>query len=194
MGGPGSGSHLRRGIAKKRVVEICLTLSISRLLRDGGLREGHQSAGSLVWTFPSGAESSIAYVIDMIDPAAPLVALAYSAGGERRVYTIDLTFTAPRFGGRRWWFACPLAANGTPCARRVAKLYLASRSRLFGCRQCHQLTYTSRAARMACLASCERRGHAFTTRASSASLFGPTFKSVSSELPFADFATPGRGI
>jgi hypothetical protein len=51
--------------------------------------------------------------------------------------------TRPRFGGLRWWFVCPLTVNGRPCGRRVGKLYLPPAGRYFGCRHCHDLTYTS---------------------------------------------------
>jgi len=33
--------------------------------------------------------------------------------------------------------------NGRGCGRRVGKLYLPPGGRYFGCRQCHDLTYTS---------------------------------------------------
>jgi hypothetical protein len=56
-------------------------------------------------------------------------------------YQVGLVMTRPHFGGCRWWFLCPLIVNGRPCNRRVAKLYL--RGKYFGCRQCHDLTYTS---------------------------------------------------
>jgi hypothetical protein len=56
---------------------------------------------------------------------------------------VGLTTTRPPFGGLRWWFCCPLEADGRPCGRRVHKLYLTVGATLFGCRHCHRLTYTS---------------------------------------------------
>ncbi|MCA9947859.1 MAG: hypothetical protein KC449_30465, partial [Anaerolineales bacterium] len=47
------------------------------------------------------------------------------------------------FGGHRYWFICPLTANGRYCGRRVGKLYLAPGSRYFACRHCQNLTYRS---------------------------------------------------
>ncbi|HVS38779.1 MAG TPA: hypothetical protein VMS17_24700 [Gemmataceae bacterium] len=58
-------------------------------------------------------------------------------------YHVRLATTRPRFGGLRWWFICPLAANAQPCNRRVGKLYLPSQQRYFGCRRCYDLTYAS---------------------------------------------------
>ncbi len=57
-------------------------------------------------------------------------------------YKARLVWTPCQFGGRRWWFICPLASNGNACNRRVGVLYLAS-SKYFGCRHCHNLTYES---------------------------------------------------
>jgi hypothetical protein len=54
-----------------------------------------------------------------------------------------LVTTRTRLGGIRWWFLCPLMAEGSPCGRRVGKLYLPPAGRYFGCRNCQQLTYTS---------------------------------------------------
>jgi hypothetical protein len=42
-----------------------------------------------------------------------------------------------------WWFRCPLVVAGVPCRGRCRKLYLPPGARYFGCRRCHQLTYTS---------------------------------------------------
>jgi hypothetical protein len=54
-----------------------------------------------------------------------------------------LTATRPHFGGRRWWFQCPLVVDGVPCRRRCLVLYRPWGAPFFGCRQCHQLTYRS---------------------------------------------------
>ena len=87
--------------------------------------------------------------MNTLDPAAPFVRLSYwcvwpgSRERESADYTVQLTTTRPRFGGLRWWFVCPLIVNGRPCDRRVGKLYLPPPARYFGCRRCHDLTYTS---------------------------------------------------
>ena len=58
-------------------------------------------------------------------------------------YSIKLTTTCPHLGGLRWWFTCPLMISGRECRQRVAKLYLPPTAHYFGCRHCHELTYTS---------------------------------------------------
>src|ERR1700730_14154689 len=45
------------------------------------------------------------------------------------------------FGGARPWFMCPVQSNGVYCGRRVTKLY--GVGRLFACRHCYRLAYTS---------------------------------------------------
>ena len=56
---------------------------------------------------------------------------------------VRLQETRPTFGGKRWWFTCPLTVNGVACNRRVGKLYLPPGTRYFGCRHCYDLTYWS---------------------------------------------------
>lgn len=57
-------------------------------------------------------------------------------------YKAQIESTPCHFGGRRWWFICPLVVNGRACYRRVGVLYMAS-GKYFGCRHCYNLTYES---------------------------------------------------
>ena len=57
-------------------------------------------------------------------------------------YKARIVSTPCYFGGRRWWFICPLVINGYSCNRRVGILYMAS-GKYFGCRHCHNLIYKS---------------------------------------------------
>jgi len=50
--------------------------------------------------------------------------------------SIGLTWTELNYGGKRPWFICP------SCGSRVAILYVSSRQLL--CRECHDVTYSSR--------------------------------------------------
>jgi hypothetical protein len=56
---------------------------------------------------------------------------------------VRLEMTPTQFGGRRWWFICPLIRNGVACNRRAGKLYSPPGAKYFGCRQCFDLTYRS---------------------------------------------------
>lgn len=56
-------------------------------------------------------------------------------------YMVRLVATPCRYGGKRWWFICPLINGGVNCQRRVGVLYLGGR--YFGCRKCLNLVYQS---------------------------------------------------
>jgi len=151
MGGPGSGAlyyHWWRP-SKKTVVEDCLSLDANGWTHEGMLRASVLATGSWRWTYRSGKSFSVGYTVDTTDQAGPFVRLFYSwtwptsPEPQSADYRVRLTTTRPRFGGLRWWFVCPLVVNGRPCNRRVGKLYLPPPARYFGCRPCHELTYTS---------------------------------------------------
>jgi hypothetical protein len=150
MGGLGSGNHYhwwRPG--KKTVVEDCLSLDANRWTREGILKAGVYRSGWWRWVYRSGRECSIGYKVRTFDSDDPVLRLTYSrtrAGTEQPEsidYHIRLATTVPRFGGLRWWFICPLVTRGRDCGRRVGKLYLPPGAHYFGCRHCHDLTYTS---------------------------------------------------
>jgi hypothetical protein len=150
MGGSGSGNHYHWWrSAKKTTVEACKDLDANLWMREGILKTGVRRSGSWRWVYHSGEEHSISYEVNTLDQAPPSVRLSYTltqaATKERESldYRFVLTTTRPRFGGLRWWFVCPLILGGRPCGRRVGKLYLPPGARYFGCRHCHELTYTS---------------------------------------------------
>jgi hypothetical protein len=148
MGGTGSGNHYhwwRSG--KKDTVEDCRWLESNRWMREGILAPNVWHTGSWCWFRADDGKTrtaDITYEVNTIE-VAPWVRLHYSfkATGDALDYKVRLATTRPQFGGIRWWFICPLIVNGVPCGRRVGKLYLAPRARHFGCRHCHELTYTS---------------------------------------------------
>jgi hypothetical protein len=109
-----------------------------------------RQSGGWRWEVGGGGEFRLDYEADTLDPADAAVHLWYCpcnptmATGEREEnYRVPLTSTLPFFGGRRWWWTCPLTINGRACGRRVAKLHLPPGGRLFGCRVCHGLTFRS---------------------------------------------------
>src|SRR5262245_13561664 len=145
MGGPGSGNHDHWWrSAKKATVEECLALDANRWMREGILKAGVRLSGGWRWLYHGGKENNIRYEADTREPARPFVRLSYTvtrAGTEKRqalASRVALTTTRPR-----WWFVCPLVVRDCPCERRVGKLYLPPGGRYFGCRHCHELTYTS---------------------------------------------------
>ncbi|WP_145244120.1 hypothetical protein [Urbifossiella limnaea] len=112
----------------------------------GWLAAPGSRSGSLGWGAVRAGrhEAEIQYDLT-VGESAGSVGLRYALAGDPKAvidYRVSLVTTACHLGGRRWWFQCPLVRGGTPCRRRVRKLFLVGR--YFGCRGCHDLTYRSR--------------------------------------------------
>src|SRR5262245_21487419 len=137
MGGTGSGMWYRWQ-GRKTTVEESLVVS----MRDLRKRLYHGGAGALTWTWTGGGKSSVGYVVTWSHDG-PTVILLYRWRGEDVRIPVRLEMTPAQFGGRRWWFTCPLTVRGVACNRRAGKLYLPPGARHFGCRACHGLTYRS---------------------------------------------------
>lgn len=145
MGGCGSG---RWNLHRKRLaVEDCLPVDVNKLVRDGLIQRGRRVDSTLTWVDRHSGEvvSSAHIVSDTRNRASCFARLAYtvpriSAATET---IITLTATTLPWGATRWWFACPRLVDDEPCGRRITKLYLPPSHIHFGCRHCHDLTYTS---------------------------------------------------
>lgn len=138
VGGFGSGRH-----GGRPTVDASLTLGIDKLLRDGCLVAGGWMSGVLRWTIVgTGREiAAIGYCADLTDPAAAWMRLNFVRGDgvERCAHDckVRLTTTRPHYGGRRWWFVCPLSE------RRCGKLHLPPGAGTFAARQTWRLSYAS---------------------------------------------------
>jgi hypothetical protein len=135
MGGWGSGWHG----PKKDVVEDCIVLSPNYFVREGDNLAGGWRSGSMDWR-ESDQEPPVAvirYSSSWWGGDRGCVWLEYDRYGEHVHYCISLMSTTPHFGGRRWWFKCPVKHI------RVGKLYLPPGAILFASRQAHDLTYKS---------------------------------------------------
>jgi hypothetical protein len=138
MGGPGSGNWWRWQ-GKKDTVEESLVVGMKELRK----RMFAGAAGTLTWTWRSGCKSSIGYHVTGSDDQ-PIITLRYRWRRREDVkIPVRLEATPTQFGGRRWWFICPLIVRGIACRRRAGKLYLPPGAKYFGCRKCHDLTYRS---------------------------------------------------
>ena len=144
MGGFGSGRQ--RSSNKKTTVEDCLILDINNFAKKGSIVSGH-SNGTTTWSSQGEVIGRIGWSFYGNQDHRVTCRLQYVctiAGDSRKMdYTIELAHTFPNFGGVRWWWLCPLAVDGRRCLRRVTKLYKPPVKGHFGCRHCHDLTYTS---------------------------------------------------
>ena len=132
MGGRGSGWQRER----KTTVQAGLILDVKKLVAIGALKPGWRK-GSLSWR--SGAETvaTVGYGSTTYSDATGALWLRYVVDGKPMHYTITLVSTVPHYGGRRWWFICPIKKT------RVAKLYLPPGATTFASRQAYSLTYRS---------------------------------------------------
>jgi hypothetical protein len=111
MGGFGSGRHHRWH--KRTVVEDCLRLSLKRLFKQGTLVEGRYTSGSLTWRNGSkDVLGNILYEADMQDSEAATFTASFSYNKAPMVQRIvRMHYTVPHYGGRRWWFVCPVTGK-----------------------------------------------------------------------------------
>jgi hypothetical protein len=138
MGGTGSGNWWRWQGRKSTVEE-----SLSLAMKDFRRRLYSNAAGTFTWTWAGGGKSSIGYFVTW-NCDAPTATLHYRWRDREDVrIPVLLEATPTQFGGRRWWFICPLIVRGIACNRRAGKLYLPPGAKYFGCRKCHDLTYRS---------------------------------------------------
>jgi hypothetical protein len=124
MGGSNSGRY-----GGRPTIESGLTLDLHRLIRQGLLVPGRYRRGSIVWTRVASDEQvgSVGYEARMEGDCGH-VRLHYATtrayNGDRREldYAITLETTLQPFGGRRWWFVCPMTGALTFASRRAYRL------------------------------------------------------------------------
>lgn len=101
--------------------------------------------GSITWTRGE-KKSSVSITVDIL--TGNFIELAYSQTSYQNNskqsynYKVPITSTPCNYGGKRYWFICPMQSNGLYCGRRVATLYMLGN--YFACRHCNDLTYQSR--------------------------------------------------
>jgi hypothetical protein len=140
----------RRRWTTRLTVEECYALDIGQLVRAGVFDADPRSLCAFTWNNSAGMPTSsvtfrvfpdrtgaLALHFDHQVPATPFTPPRV----QRQV--IQLTVTKCHFGGMRPWFRCALIRRGYPCKRRVKIIYSTPREKLFGCRECHNLTYES---------------------------------------------------
>jgi hypothetical protein len=134
MGGFGSGRQYGR-----RIAEHCLRIDLAWMMRRGMAHEGSDYRGTLNWTCGDNPSGSIGYRADMSEQGRERLELTYTResgdDSERVNQTIQLTFTQPNYGGKRWWMIC--SYRGV----RVGKLYLPPGGDRFTSRNAWRLGY-----------------------------------------------------
>jgi hypothetical protein len=107
--------------------------------------------GTISWSYNGGEKSSVGIAVkkDNWGTLQERVCLnlhythTSNWDGEKSNMSFDvkLTTTPCGYGGKRYWFICPLSKNGVYCGRRVGVIY--SIGKWFGCRHCGNIAYNS---------------------------------------------------
>lgn len=127
-------------------------LSIFWLRKYGYLHKDYNyRSGSITWTSSYGDKSSINLTVTRENQGTfyekTYIQLNYthtsSWSGEKSemLFEVPLVSTPCNYGGKRYWFICPLTKNGKYCGRRVGVLF--SIGKWFGCRHCGEVAYNS---------------------------------------------------
>jgi hypothetical protein len=126
----------------KAIAEHTNSISIFWLKKQNILNSLARS-GVITWTLGA-SKNSISYITCLIEDES-YIRLKYtqtdSFTGEKEQmdFKVKLTTTDCNYGGKRYWFVCPLSKNGNYCGRRVGVLY--SVDKYFGCRNCAEIAY-----------------------------------------------------
>ncbi len=126
----------RQYYSYRPVAENYKKIRISSLKRDGYLAQWY--SGIISWGCGPGEYKESIKIECSINPMYPNIKFIYN----QISYLVSLTTTPCHFGGKRYWFVCPLTINGRDCGKRVGVLYKGND--YFGCRHCFNLTYQSR--------------------------------------------------
>ncbi len=140
MGGIGSGSWYR--CSTKPTTDNFHRWDIKKLIKEGALKEGQYNSGGWQWYEERYGKktviSTIRYIIDASGSSSyAQVKYKNKNSQESFDYKIHLATTNPNYGGKRWWFICPIAG----CGKRVGVLYMGSK--YFACRHCYNVAYPS---------------------------------------------------
>lgn len=135
----------------KTIAEDCKKLSIYKLHSWKYLNQGNYAIGTLYWTSSwKEQQDKMSFLLDLRDHNNMLLELDYTirnnGDNDWRPITIryPIVSTPCNYGGKRYWFICPIYNHGRYCGRRVAALYLGGGSDYMACRHCYNLTYRSR--------------------------------------------------
>ena len=137
MGGRGSGR--KASGSARALVEDALALDIAECVARGVVGAGCRG-GAVVHAERGDGQREAVCVEANCNREWGSATLRYSVSGGEVAHGVKLVTTRPRFGGRRWWFRCPV------CERRTGALYL-HRVAYFRCRSCADLTYGRRRGR-----------------------------------------------
>ena len=129
MGGYGSGRKWG-----KDSTEMMRRLDVRKLAREGRLKLG--MCYGWRWSRHGEVVASIDVAVEVDRDWLNYRVRNHGGEWQYKRYPVGLDRTRCHLGGERVWWLCPVVR----CGRRVAVLY---GGRVFACRHCHRLAYTS---------------------------------------------------
>jgi hypothetical protein len=135
---------------KKNRVDEVRSIDILSLQREKVFSRGPGMTWTSSWSTNGEVIASISYRVEAGEDGPSGLRFMYTITdndtGVKKDYNylIPIVSTSCNYGGKRWWYICPLIVNGRSCHRRCRVVYMPPGSEYFGCRDCHQLTYESR--------------------------------------------------
>jgi hypothetical protein len=151
MGGFGSGAWADV-MTRKVNTDLCRSISVKRLKMMGVFDDSPDPVYSISWISDLGDDAGKVIITPQVSGNGNKTSLRLktegivtTAGGFVTVtgQDVSITTTPCHYGGGRYWFLCPASVDGVLCENRVGMLYLPPGAKVFGCRQCHDLTYES---------------------------------------------------
>lgn len=136
-------------MTKKLLVNEMQRLDMKKLNRMGVFRSQPDTLWTSTLAYGKREYGSIGYhlIEDLDGPVA--LRLNYKISNhdtkEKTSYDceVSLAFTPCYYGGRRWWFICPLQTVQN-CIYRCRVLFITPYNNRFGCRECCALSYECR--------------------------------------------------
>ncbi|MGY4397163.1 hypothetical protein ACVWZA_002354 [Sphingomonas sp. UYAg733] len=115
----------------KRLVEDCLTLDLAWIMRLGPMGDGQAGSGEIHWHTDGMHARSAHFRLDLrsVDSAHLTVS------SKTVIQRIALVAVPQHFGGRRWWFRCPVTGD------RARTLHLPPGGLRFASRKAWTLAY-----------------------------------------------------
>ena len=140
-----------RGVWNRKTrVDEARSIDILDLQSKGVFSKGSAWSWTSSWSRNGEVVASISYRVESGDNGPTGLRFMYTITdndtAEKRDYNyvVPVESTRCNYGGRRWWFICPLVVNGQICQRRCRIVYMPPGVEYLGCRECHRLTYESR--------------------------------------------------
>ena len=140
-----------RGVLKRKMrVDEVRSIDILGLQHNGVFKKGPYLNWTCKWSRFGEVMASISYCLTGDENGPTGLNFTYSITKSEKAekkhydYIVPVESTPCNYGGKRWWFVCPLVVDGCKCQRRCRIMYLPPGTEYFGCRECHRLTYESR--------------------------------------------------